>query len=118
MNGAANQTFVNEVGHEESKEHHQHPTSISAGTIIAPTNQSSLFISRGLKVFLMTTNDRYQQYYMEHEGSLVYFYKSRREDKGTIVHDLQMAHIVSIDSPDRKVLCKSKRHFGVTLVTQ
>lgn len=77
-----------------------------------------MIVSKGLKVFLMTTNDRYQQYYMEAEESKVYFYKARREDKETIVHDLMTMHIVSIDSHDRKVLCKSRRHFGVTLVTQ
>ena len=63
----------------------------------------------------MTTGDRYQTYWMEADGSVVYFYRLRREDKGTISQDLASAHIYSIDSTERKVLCKSRRHFGFTL---
>ena len=68
-----------------------------------------------VKVFLMTTGDRYQQYYMEADGPTVYFYRLKRTDKGTITQNLTNTHITSIDSAEKKVLCKSRRHFGFTL---
>ena len=68
-----------------------------------------------VKVFLMTTGDRYQQYYMEAEGPTIYFYRLTRGEKGTISQNLPNTHITSIDSAEKKVLCKSRRHFGFTL---
>jgi len=68
-----------------------------------------------VKVFLMTTGDRYQQYFMEADGSTVYFYRLKREERGTISQSLSNTHITSIDSAEKKVLCKSRRHFGFTL---
>ena len=68
-----------------------------------------------VKVFLMTTGDRYQQYFMEAIGPTIYFYRLRKEDKGTITQNLTNTHITSIDSQEKKVLCKSRRHFGFTL---
>ena len=63
----------------------------------------------------MTTGDRYQQYYMEADSKQVYFYRTRIQDRGTIEHDIARMHITSIDSPEKKVLCKSRRHFGFTI---
>ena len=63
----------------------------------------------------MTTGDRYQQYYMEAEEEKVYFFRSKREEKGTIVHQLSNLHVSSIDSQEKKVLCNSRRHHGIVL---
>jgi len=63
-------------------------------------------------VFLMTTGDRYQQYYMSALAGKIYFFRLNMEEKGVIEHDLATMHITSIDTPDKKVLCKSRRHFG------
>jgi len=54
---------------------------------------------------------------MEVEDATVYFFRGQRSDDGTIVHELQNMHITSIDTPDKKVLCKSKRHYGISLST-
>jgi len=52
---------------------------------------------------------------MEADSETLYFYRLRRADKGTIAHGLLNTHITSIDTPEKKVLCKSRRHFGFTL---
>jgi hypothetical protein len=65
----------------------------------------------------MTTNDRYQQYIMEADAGRVYFFRAQRSDKGTIEHELANMHVISIDSPDVKVLCKSRRHYGISIAT-
>ena len=54
---------------------------------------------------------------MEAEAGAVYFFRIKREEKGTIVHDLSNLHVTSIDSPDKKVLCKSRRHFGMLITS-
>jgi len=55
---------------------------------------------------------------MEVEHNRLYFYKTRREGSGTIEHDLMTLKVLSIDSKDKKVFCKSRRHYGVSIVGQ
>lgn len=63
----------------------------------------------------MTTGDRYQQYYMQARNGQIHFFKLAIEEKGTITHNLASVHITSVDSPEKKVLCKSRRHFTFLL---
>ncbi len=67
------------------------------------------------KVLLMTTNDRYQPYFMESNETTITFYQRLGQEKGSIKHELKTSSITSIDSHERKCLCKSKRHFGALL---
>ena len=72
------------------------------------------------KVFLMTTNSRYQQYTMEASNKQVSFTQGRAStspERGGIVDDLRRSRISSVDSPTKKLLCKNRRHFGLSIVT-
>lgn len=55
---------------------------------------------------------------MEADGDTLYFYRMKRNEKGSIAHGLLDTHITSVDSAEKKVLCKSKRHYGFTLSNQ
>ena len=63
----------------------------------------------------MTTNDRYQPYFMEAKDNTITFYQRLGQEKGSIKHELETSSITSIDSQERKCLCKSKRHYGALL---
>ena len=73
------------------------------------------------KVFLMTTNSRYQQYTMEASNKQVSFTQGRANTSPVrgagIVDDLRRSRISSVDSPTKKLLCKNRRHFGLSIVT-
>ena len=69
------------------------------------------------RIFLMTSGDRYQQYWMDTSDTQVFFFRKAKTEKGVLVHELADLHISSIDSPEKKVLCKSRRHFGIQLST-
>ena len=71
----------------------------------------------GKRIFLMTSGDRYQQYWMDTSETEVFFYRHSRTEKGVIVHQLKQIHVASIDAEDRKVICTSRRHFVITLST-
>ena len=65
----------------------------------------------------MTAGDRYQQYDMEtdfNEGK-VYFYMTQKSEMGTIGHNLSDMHVATIDTPDKKVVCRSGRLFALKL---
>ena len=68
----------------------------------------------GCKVFLMTTEDRYQQCRMDFESDHVRFYLDKDGDN-FISQDLPSSRVTSIDLPNKKLLCPSKRHYGLTL---
>ena len=70
-----------------------------------------------VKVLLMTTGDRYQQYFMEVIGSQVSFFHLSPQEKGAIWHSLDNIHLTSTDSATKKVLCSSRRHFGLTITS-
>ena len=44
-----------------------------------------------------------------------YLYNDERE---LISHDLKNSRVSSIDSPNKKILCQSKRHYGLTLSSE
>ena len=52
---------------------------------------------------------------MNVEETEVYFFRQSKTERGAIVHKLAELHITTIDTADKKVLCK--RHFGLTLST-
>ena len=54
---------------------------------------------------------------MNVEETEVYFFRQSKTERGAIVHKLAELHITTIDTADKKVLCKSRRHFGITLAT-
>ena len=54
---------------------------------------------------------------MDTSETEVFFYRESRTEKGVIVHKLSELHVATIDTADRKVLCRSRRHFGITLST-
>ena len=73
------------------------------------------------KVFLMTKDDRYQQYEMtiHNDTSAELCFKQVKANVTTtqveasvVRHQLGRIHICSIDSPSTKVYCQSERHFG------
>ena len=46
----------------------------------------------------MTTNDRYQPYFMEAKDNTITFYQRLGQEKGAIKHELGTSSITSIDS--------------------
>lgn len=54
---------------------------------------------------------------MDTDDTKVYFFRRSKTEKGAIKHVLSELHITSIDTAEKKVLCKSRRHFGMTLTT-
>ena len=83
-------------------------------------------VTHAIKVFLMTSDDRYRQFIMRHENGILTFYDPSsqtvppEETKGAkktsvIQHDLQKVRIVSLDSRDFKMTCRKKRHFCLIL---
>jgi len=52
---------------------------------------------------------------MEPKNGKIHFFRLSIDEKGTISHSLASMHITSVDSPEKKVLCKSRRHFGFLL---
>jgi hypothetical protein len=70
------------------------------------------------KVLLMTQNDRYQPYLMEVVDNVLIFYRTQHDEKGAITQELGTFRISSIDTATKKTLCKSRRHYGVTMATK
>ena len=83
-----------------------------------PAQVSFLTQVSRLKVFLMTSGDRYQQYEMEAADGKVCFNMSQRSEIGALVHDLGNMHVSTIDTADKKVVCRSSRHFGCKISTR
>ena len=67
----------------------------------------------GKRVFLITSANRYWQYWMTAEGTEVVFFQKTKTERGALVHKLAEIHFATIDTADKKVLCD--RHFGITL---
>lgn len=66
-------------------------------------------------MLLMTTGDRYQFYKMQALEGKVFFFKQAVGDKETLSHDMAQLRISTIDTIDRKIVCKSRQHFGAVL---
>lgn len=52
---------------------------------------------------------------MEVSDSQVCFFRLSLQEKGAIWHSLDNMHLTSTDTATKKVLCNSRRHFGLTL---
>ena len=72
-----------------------------------------------VKVFIMMhSGDRYQKYWMQVRGrKLVIYTESPQEDKAMRL-DLNPIHTVSVDTPNQKRTCHSRRFFGATLMLE
>ena len=84
-----------------------------------------------LKVFLMTNQDRFKQYFMRHVGDELIFEEHRVISTAASGEPnaseslkyvrceqsctLSQVRATSIDSPERRALCKMKRHFCIAL---
>lgn len=71
----------------------------------------------------MTTNSRYQQYFMEANSKKITYNQggisaSKEGVEKPIVDDIRRSRISSIDSLTKKLLCKSRRHFGLSIATK
>lgn len=96
------------------------PSKIMDSSAINQSAAASSVANTTCKVFLMTTNSRYQQYTMEASNKQVSFTQGRAStspERGGIVDDLRRSRISSVDSPTKKLLCKNRRHFGLSIVT-
>ena len=51
---------------------------------------------------------------MKFESDTVRFYLDK-EGGNFISHDLKNSRVSTIDSPNKKLLCRSKRHYGLNL---
>ena len=66
----------------------------------------------------MQYGDRYEKYWMKVCGSKLVFYSdSLKEDKAMSL-ELAPIHAVSVDSPNQKLTCLSRRFFGATLMLE
>ena len=54
---------------------------------------------------------------MQAENKQASFSQGRLTKDKAIVDDLRRSRISSVDSPARKLLCKNRRHFGLSIVT-
>ena len=75
-------------------------------TAVTSVQVSFLSQASRLKVFLMTSGDRYQQYEMETSDGKVNFFLSQKPETGAIEHDLSNMHVATVDTVDKKVICR------------